>query len=192
MGLFSKKRAYDFDMVTTKGGDTGDTSLYDGSRIAKSDITVETLAHGDMAMSYLGVVRKNPILFRDTLRDTQSMLYIIMSQIATPPGPAYDQLTHVTEDDIAGLEKRMKELLDQTKIEPKFVIPGDDSRLSAEIDVARTHVRLFEVYLVRYIRERSRTVDRTQSLALCQKYVNRLSDYLFVLARHVESTNYVV
>lgn len=177
------KKFYDFDLVTTKGGDQGDTSLYDGSRRRKDDILFETVGDIDELSSWLGVVRSH-MSDRQTfmfLRRVQEDLIKVGAMIATPiHSSQWKSLDLIDDGDVNELERIENIVLKKTKIELKFILPGK-TKESAWIDVARTVCRRAERNIISCIRDRH--MDQLYS---CQKYLNRLSDYLFILARYIE------
>jgi cob(I)alamin adenosyltransferase len=178
-----KKKFYDFDLVTTKGGDTGETSLYDGSRRRKDDILFNTVGDIDELSSWLGVVRshikhRQSIMF---IKRVQGDLIKIGAMIATPVHSSqWKTLELIVENDVAEIERIENIVLNKTKIELKFILPGRTAE-SSWIDVARTVCRRAERNIISCIRDRHMT-----QLYECQKYLNRLSDYLFILARWTE------
>ena len=181
----------EFEQVTTRGGDRGETSLYNGERRRKDDPVFEALGDLDELSSFLGAARAAAgrsgagstgiNAAAANLERVQRMLLRAGAQIATPAGdPLYAGLKPVEEADIGDLEIEEKKLLSRTTIEPVFVLPGGNE-LSASVDVARSVCRRAERRLVSLIRERGRV-----ELAAVQRYLNRLSDYLFILARHLD------
>lgn len=189
MGFFSKK-TLDFDMVTTKGGDGGKTALYSGEFIFKNDIHFTVLGEVDELSSNLGLLRHADLEpdSRRNLRVVQQCLYRLMSVVATQPQnrELYSSLQAIQEADIVQLEHWQKHLLDSTEIQSGFVIPGDGSLASAQLDVARTVARRCERSMVDFIVREGSRQENAPDLYLCQRYLNRLSDYLFVLARHAD------
>ncbi len=177
----------DFAMVTTRGGDRGETSLYNGERRRKDDLLFEALGDLDELSSFLGAARaagaaEVPGRLPDGLVEGfQRNILRIGARIATPPDdPLSATLKPVTGADVEDLEGEEKRLLLRTRIEPVFVLPGGYA-VSAAVDVARAVCRRAERRLVSLIRDRGRT-----ELADAQRYLNRLSDFLFVLARNLD------
>ena len=180
-----------FDQVTTRGGDSGDSSLFDGERRSKADPVFGALGDLDELGSWLGVVRarhrdewEGPLRDLDAeLYDVQTVLQRISAMIACSPGtPAYARLERLGEEAVEALELREARLLKVTRIEPVFVVPGADAA-AAELDYARTLCRRGERRIVAVIRDPAR---HRPDLHPAQHYVNRLSDYLFVAARAAE------
>ena len=181
-----RKKFYDFDLVTTKGGDQGETSLYDGSRRRKDDILFNSVGDIDELNSWLGVIRSHVDDRHTTgfIRRVQKDLIRIGAMIATPINSnEWKTLDLITEKDVSEIERIENIVLNKTKIELKFILPGD-SKESSFIDVARTVCRRTERNLISCIRDR-----HMDQLYECQKYLNRLSDYLFILARWFDQRN---
>lgn len=172
----------EFEKVTTRGGDRGDSSLYNGERRRKDDLLFEAMGDVDELSSQLGVVKaecENKKLLT-LLADTQRCLLSIGAQIATPKDDQlYSKIAVLTEGDVTNLEKAEAAYLERTEIGSQFVLPGA-SPLSAKLDVARAICRRAERRIVTCIRDRGMI-----QLAPSQHYLNRLSDLLFILARHV-------
>lgn len=173
----------EFDKVTTKGGDKGESSLYDGRRERKDDIIFEALGTLDTLNSYLGLVRA--LLGGDEqkamLVNVQETLLRIGSELATAPeADVYARLRHLEPSDVERLETAEKALLDETEIENRFILPGT-TVVSAHIDVARTICRETERRIVACM-----NTHNLAHLRIPQNYINRLADLLFILARYCE------
>jgi cob(I)alamin adenosyltransferase len=173
----------EFDRVTTRGGDEGKSSLHDGSRLWKDDLVFELLGAVDKLTSYLGLLRSQvgKKSIGKQIASVQKKLLVIGSLAATPSSSdLFAPLEKIVDEDVNLLEEYEARLLAETRIEDRFVIPGDDP-ISARVDVARTLCREAERRIVSCIRDRSMA-----HLIPSQNYLNRLSDYLFVLARNLE------
>jgi len=170
-----------FDHITTRGGDRGESSLYDGQRRRKDDLIFHTLGDMDELFSYLGVVRASGAEkpWAGRLEEIQQDLLILGSVIAQPSGVPEGR-KRLAAGDVEKLEKWEKILMDGMSLGPVFVIPGENL-LSAHAHVARTLARRLERRLVACIRERGQ-----DALIPGQNYINRLSDLLYLLARHWE------
>ena len=182
-----KKREITFEMVTTKGGDMGETSLYNGERRRKDDLIMNVVGDLDELGAFLGVARaelasKGRKKELEIIIEIQKTLFIIGGEAATPENDKlFKNISRMTEKHILYLEKEEKRLLKTTTIKPVFVTAGENS-ISASVDVARAVCRRTERKMVRVIRERGHTY-----LAAGQRYLNRLSDLLFILARSLEN-----
>jgi len=169
-------RSIEFDRVTTRTGDGGKTSTYSGAVDWKDAPVFEVLGDLDELSSWLGVIK--PWGHRDVIEAIQTKLLQIGSLVATAPGsPLGDGLKKVTAEDVFGLEAWEKGLLDTVVIEPVFVLPGSTPE-SAWTDVARTVCRRAERRMVTFVRDTPRP-----DLKEAARYLNRLSDALFILAR---------
>ena len=173
-----------FEWVTTRGGDRGESGYYSGEWRRKDDLIFESVGEIDEVNSFAGVARARlRAEFGDDFQLTamQRTLLRVGSMIATSPEhELYATFEHVSDKDVEALERVERKLLKKTRIDPVFVLPGE-TESSAAVDAARSVCRRAERCLVTVIRERGRN-----DLHACQNYLNRLSDYLFVLARHVE------
>ena len=184
-------RELKFDQVTTRAGDTGESSLFDGERRSKADDVFEALGDLDELSSWIGVLRarrrehwSGPLRDLDhELYEVQTVLSRIAALVACSPGtPQYARLTQIDDDTVAEIELREARLLKVTRIEPVFIVPGA-TEAAAEIDYARTICRRSERRLVAAIRS---SAYPRPDLHTAQHYLNRLSDYLFVAGRSAE------
>jgi cob(I)alamin adenosyltransferase len=166
--------------IYTKTGDLGKTSLIGGTKVAKSNIRIQTYGTVDELNSYIGLC--NDLLVdaasNKTLKEIQDRLFTIGSSLACDPDKEpLMRIPDLVEEDIVFLEKeidRMMEILPPMKF---FVLPGGHQTVST-LHVARTVCRRAECLCVQ-MQEENLFVD-----ALVLKYINRLSDYLFTLARY--------
>lgn len=176
----------EFDQITTRGGDLGESSLYNGERRAKDEAIFESLGDIDELSSHLGLVKHGVrsagfSLEADTLEGIQKRLILLGGEIATPrSAPLFHKIEHLSAEDIEWLEAAEYLLLKETEIPPLFVLPGK-TELGARTDIARSVCRRAERSLVRCIRR-----EGMIHLARGQNFINRLSDYLFVLGRRIE------
>ena len=160
-------------VICTKTGDQGMTSLRGGVRVPKDDIRIEANGQIDQLNALLGIVRsrlpKGEAHHQELIADIQRELMAVMSHIATPDGEANPKPLHSAE-----LTGRMEQLLARHDVQARFVIPGADE-LSAIIHLARTQARTAE--------RRLWTVNGKHPVeAEILAFMNRLSDYLFLLA----------
>ncbi len=176
--------------VYTRTGDGGKTRLAGGQQVWKDSLRVEAYGTVDELNASIGVVRvvnaditkqsKQAAQLERELRWVQNKLFDIGSILATAPGQTFKNMPQVSAKDVTRLEK----LIDQCQkdLEPlkEFILPGG-GKVSGFLHQARTVCRRAERLCVRLSREES--VD-----PIIVKYVNRLSDALFVLARWVAKT----
>lgn len=168
--------------VTTRTGDGGYTGLLGSERVAKYDSRIEALGLVDEATSALGLARASADdeRARGILLQQQKNLYRLMAELATTPQAAGKlTLSTISPDDIAELERLSSELKAEVEIGNRFIIPGETFP-GAALDLARTIVRRSE----RHIARMTHLGELSNPDAL--RYLNRLSDLLFILARYVE------
>ena len=169
--------------IYTKLGDDGSTGLLFGGRTSKADPLVDTLGSIDEAVAALGLARAASAddTLAATVLDIQRDLFVAAADLAANPH-ARDRLVPgvslVTATMTARLEGRIDELTAARPLRPVFVVPGANTT-SAALDLARTLVRRAERRLVGY---RAGAEQPNSQYVLA--YLNRLSDLLYVLARH--------
>jgi cob(I)alamin adenosyltransferase len=168
--------------VTTRRGDAGETSLGNRARVPKDALRVRAYGTVDELMSAIGLALAfgtTPTL-RPTLERIQNELLDVGADLAMPSRPDEDSARRMDAGDVARLEGDQAALLDGLEPLTNFVLPGG-SPSSAQLHVARTICRRAEREVVSLNREES---TNPQIL----RYLNRLSDLLFVMAR-VQSKN---
>lgn len=168
--------------VTTKTGDEGYTSLLGSGRVPKYHRRPEAFGTLDEATSAMGLARAfaTDQQLKDRIYALQKDVYLLMAELATPP-ENYEKVDFkIREDDVRRLEVLSDELKGQVEIGKEFVVPGG-SVVGAALDVARTVVRRGERQVARLYHEG----DVTNPHVL--RYLNRLSDLLFILAREIEA-----
>ena len=163
--------------IYTKTGDEGTTSLFGGKRVSKSDLRIDSYGTIDELNSYVGLLRDQEVNHKrkDVLVEIQDRLFTIGSMLATEPGNTKVKIPVLQEGDITFLEKQIDEmdlLLPPMKF---FVLPGGHVSISFG-HVARTVCRRAERLVIAFNQQ-----EKVESLII--KYLNRLSDYLFVLCR---------
>lgn len=169
--------------IYTRTGDKGETSLLQGGRVPKDDPRTDAYGTVDEADSVLGLARAElGGVFHDAVLQIQRELFVVGAQLASAPDK-WDRLevgvSRVDDAMVSALETRIDELVTAHPLPEEFVVPGGD-RAAAAIDLARSVVRRAERAVVRMVRE-DLLPDET-----ILRYLNRLSDYLFALARAVE------
>lgn len=163
--------------IYTKTGDEGMTSLRDRVRVAKDDPRIEANGQIDQLNAHLGVVRSmlgDDDANRNLIHAVQRELMVVMSHIATPDGGVNPRELHAQE-----ITAQLEQAIDHADYQGGFVVPGGGSQLAAFIHLARTQARTVERRLWSLHREHPVNQD---VLVL----INRLSDYLFVLANEKE------
>ncbi|MFC4817227.1 MULTISPECIES: cob(I)yrinic acid a,c-diamide adenosyltransferase [unclassified Flavobacterium] len=170
--------------VYTKTGDKGTTALFGGTRVPKHHIRIESYGTVDELNSYIGLIRDQQINthYQDVLIEIQDRLFTLGAVLATPPekeilknGQPRLQNLGITESDIAYLENEIDTMEESLPPMTHFVLPGGHTTVSY-CHIARCVCRRAE-RLATHLHES----EPTDELVL--KYLNRLSDYLFVLAR---------
>jgi cob(I)alamin adenosyltransferase len=163
--------------IYTKTGDQGMTSLFGGKRVSKADLRIDSYGTIDELNSWIGVLRDQEVNSKrkETLLAIQDRLFTIGSTLATEPGNMKVKIPRLEEEDIIILEKEIDGM--ETSLPPmrSFVLPGGHSSVSFA-HVTRTVCRRAERLVIAL--QQTDTVDQ-----IVIKYLNRLSDYLFVLSR---------
>lgn len=165
--------------IYTKNGDKGTTDLVRTKNVSKSDDRIGLVGTIDELTSHIGVV-KTMLTDGETVRmleKIQETLITVMAGVADP----YNREYHINDDKTQLLEEeidRIEGLFDRPK---KFILPGG-TRLSAETDVARTVARRAE-------RALASVGVKFGADTGAKKYMNRLADYLYVLARYEDAKN---
>jgi cob(I)alamin adenosyltransferase len=168
--------------IYTKTGDKGQTSLIGGKKVSKAHLKIESYGTVDELNSFIGLVRSRFIddeKESERLVRVQNILFNIGAMLATEEGKENSYVPKLDETDIVFLENgidRMDAILEPLQ---NFILPAG-SDLIAYCHVCRTVCRRAERLVV--------ALGETESLDIfIQKYLNRLSDYFFVLARYCAS-----
>ena len=167
------------DQITTRGGDKGQTSLVDGSRVAKCSQRVTTYGTVDELNSVFGLVRCEdlPTDIDSAVLQIQNELFNLGSELATPADSELaGRIPRVRQAQIDQLERWLEEARSGLEPAENFILPGG-TRASALLHLARTVTRRCERELVTLMQ--SETIN-----PLCLSFLNRLSDLCFVWARH--------
>ena len=185
--------------ITTKTGDNGETRLYSGETISKRSVRISVCGEVDELVSLLGVAKcycnpqeielmEYPVslhFIENTLEEIQKKLFIVASEIATLPPKLYDLPERITRKSLKRIDKARKTLEKQIKLPKGFIVPGS-TKLSAYLDLARAVCRRCEREIVKLYAEGF--IDNKEVLI----WMNRLSDYLYLLARYSEENNYTL
>ncbi len=164
--------------IYTKTGDTGSTALISGRRVPKSDLRIDSYGTVDELNAYVGLVRDQPVNTsrRGLLKEIQDRLFTMGALLATDPEKTVRKpIPDLFETDVELLEREM-DAMDTVLPELRhFVLPGGHEAVSFA-HLARTVCRRAERLVV--------ALDQEQPVEpLVIRYLNRLSDYLFVLSR---------
>ena len=163
--------------VYTKTGDNGTTSLIGGTRLSKSHVRIEAYGTVDELNSYIGLLRDQPVneLRRQLLKEIQDRLFTIGSHLASESDQKKRILPDLLEDDLVLLEKEMDKMDSIVPQLRSFVLPGGHPSVSFG-HVARTVCRRAERAVIRLAQQ-----EEVEEIVI--RYLNRLSDFLFMLCR---------
>lgn len=163
--------------VYTKTGDKGTTGLLGGTRVLKSDLRIESYGTVDELNSHMGMVRDQKVNepIADELIQIQNTLFVIGSHLASDPEKSKVVIPDIANDSIEKLEKAIDRMDDELPEMRNFVLPGGHVSVSAG-HIARCVCRRAE----RLVIALSEHAEIHENIT---KYLNRLSDYLFVLCR---------
>lgn len=163
--------------IYTKTGDKGSTSLIGGTRVPKYDIRIESYGTVDELNSWVGLIRDQNIgaHYRDILFEIQDRLFTLESELAKGPDKIEQQLPELQESDIEMLEKEIDAMNEEIPELSSFILPGGHTTVSY-CHLARTVCRRAE----RLVLEMNEAFPVNP---INIKYLNRLSDYFFVLSR---------
>ena len=170
--------------IYTKTGDKGTTALYGGKRVSKNHIRIDTYGTIDELNSWLGLIRDQDIdqHHKKTIINIQNNLFTIGAILATPTdkeilknGKKRLNIAKISKIHIEHLEKEIDTMNDTLPPMTHFILPGGHTIVSY-CHIARTVCRRSERLIVKLF-------DNKQIQDGVLQYINRLSDYLFVLAR---------
>jgi len=162
--------------IYTRTGDKGDTGLVGGSRRAKYDLRVEAFGTVDEANSAIGLARLHATGEQDLmLKRIQHDLFDLGADLATPYGKGADKALRIIDSQVKRLENEIDQMNANLKPLSSFVLPGG-SPASAYLHLARTVTRRAERIVCALA-----VAEKINPVTI--KYLNRLSDFLFVLAR---------
>ncbi|MGA3038630.1 MAG: cob(I)yrinic acid a,c-diamide adenosyltransferase [Vulcanimicrobiaceae bacterium] len=181
--------------IYTRTGDEGMTALVGGLRVKKNAMRIETYGTADELSSAIGIARAELAEIRRSraldeakaidvaaqldawLAWTQDVLFNLGSELATPPGKAREGMPSIRADDAGALERAIDHAQKDLEPLPNFIHPGG-SLAAAHLHLARTIARRLERMLI--------TLSETEEVGPdVRRYVNRLSDALFVWARWI-------
>ncbi len=165
--------------IYTKTGDKGKTSLIGGTRVPKYHLRIEAYGTIDELNSYIGVLKcdvKN-LKMSEILSEIQDRLFTIGSQLANDSKNTKMQIPDLIESDIKLLEKEIDRMEKNLPALKNFILPGG-TQLASFCHVARCVCRRAERLSVQLS-------DESTVSQIIIKYLNRLSDYLFVLSRNI-------
>jgi ATP:cob(I)alamin adenosyltransferase len=171
--------------IYTKKGDAGETSLFGGTRLAKDSLRVDCYGTVDEANSVLGVIYAGLQFdeLKAIVRQIQNDMFIVASMLASDETGLQQLADKIGSDDVTDLENIIDRYTEEVGAISHFILPGD-TVASSLFHVARTIVRRAERHVV--------TLASTEYVdPVLIKYLNRLSDALFILARAEAYGSYV-
>ena len=163
--------------IYTKTGDQGITSLLGGVRLPKSDLRIDAYGTLDELNSYVGLLRDQEVNKKrsELLKSIQDRLFTIGADLATVPGKDKVKKPDLHPEDVEVLEKEMDAMDAELPMLTSFILPGGHTAVSF-CHLARTVCRRSERIVVELASE-----EPVAELII--QYLNRLSDFLFVLGR---------
>jgi len=164
--------------IYTKGGDFGETGLADGSRVSKNSLRVETYGEVDELNALLGVIRiyAHQEEYQKVLEYLQNTLFIVGSDLATA-NVNMPNIPRLQKGEVEKLEKWIDQMDSELPKLQNFILPGGNV-VAAYLHLARSFCRRVERMVVALKREEAINDE-------VLVFINRLSDLLFVMARHV-------
>ncbi len=167
--------------IYTKTGDKGKTSLFGGSKVSKAHLRIESYGTIDELNSYVGLVRDQEVNTKrkDELVEIQDRLFTIGSILATEPGNTKVKVPSLSSTDVGFLESKIDEMEEVLPPMKSFILPGGHQSVSF-CHVARCVCRRAERLVIELN-------DTAPVEPVVYQYLNRLSDYLFVLSRKMST-----
>ncbi|TRX57698.1 cob(I)yrinic acid a,c-diamide adenosyltransferase [Fulvivirga sp. M361] len=165
--------------VYTKTGDKGTTSLFGGARVSKSHIRIESYGTVDELNSYIGLLKDQPVNQdrKDLLENIQDKMFTIGAILATEPGNSKVKVPTLSMEHVSSLEEAMDKMDESLPAMKNFVLPGGHQSVSY-CHITRCICRRAERLTI--------ALNETEPVdPVVIQYLNRLSDYFFVLARKV-------
>lgn len=163
--------------IYTKRGDSGNTSLFGGQRVSKSAERIKAYGTVDELNSFVGLAASYDLSDRGKkhLEKLQKLLFVLGADLATPPS-SKTRINRISQENIDWLEQAIDTMEEELEPLKNFILPGG-AQSGATLHTARTICRRAERAAVAC--QESDTISE-----LCIKFLNRLSDFLFVLARY--------
>lgn len=163
--------------IYTKTGDTGKTSLLGGRRVSKAELRIDAYGTVDELNSFIGLLRDQEINQKREalLKEIQDRLFTIGATLASEPGKENIKKPDLQEEDLDLLENEIDEMELQLPQLRHFILPGGHQSVSF-CHIARTVCRRTERCVIDLME-----IEHVDEIIV--KYLNRLSDYLFVLGR---------
>lgn len=172
--------------IYTKGGDKGKTSLFDGERVSKDSLRVSTYGTFDELNANISLADKFCISKRNKtiLQRVEYRMFFLQGEIATQDAEKFrSQSRIITDDDVHYLESIIDNYTAQLPKVTSFILPGS-SLAGAQLHVCRTVCRRAERQLVSFMKVNPVRPE-------IERYVNRLSDFLYIMARSEDHEDYL-
>lgn len=157
--------------IYTKTGDKGQTSLANGKRVSKTDLRLECYGTADELNSWVGLLRARTNNYQEQLDCIQNLLFNLGARLADAPGEDW-----ITTQDVTDLELWIDQIQEQLEPLRAFILPAGNETI-ATCHLCRTVTRRLERLMVNLL------AQNTNDITL--QWVNRLSDFWFVLARKI-------
>ncbi|HLP21465.1 MAG TPA: cob(I)yrinic acid a,c-diamide adenosyltransferase [Chitinophagales bacterium] len=170
--------------IYTKTGDIGETSLFGGRRVLKSELRIETYGTVDELNSWIGLLRdvQTDAATKELLKEIQDRLFTLGATLAADPDNSKLKHPDLHESDIELLEKAIDKMDTELELLRHFVLPGGHVYVSY-CHLARTVCRRAERLCVALHHSANSAGATNPEELIAIKYLNRLSDYLFTLSR---------
>jgi cob(I)alamin adenosyltransferase len=165
--------------IYTKTGDKGETSLFGGKRVPKYDVRINAYGTSDELNSFIGLIRDQKIdaHYKDVLLNIQDKIFVLGATLAADPDKPKLKKPDLLLEDVELLEKEIDQMNEALPEMTHFILPGGHTTVSY-CHIARCVCRRCERLVIEL-------ASQTEVEALIIQYLNRLSDYLFVLGRKI-------
>ncbi|SMO56403.1 cob(I)yrinic acid a,c-diamide adenosyltransferase [Fodinibius sediminis] len=165
--------------IYTKRGDSGRTSLFGGQRVSKSEQRIQAYGTVDELNSFLGLAASYELSDhgRQRIKKIQRMLFVLGADLATPSS-SQTRIERTSQEDVEFLEEAIDEMEQELDPLKNFILPGG-SQAGATLHIARTICRRAEREVVA-----CQQAENSKVSDLSIRFLNRLSDFLFVMARY--------
>ena len=165
--------------IYTKTGDKGETSLFGGKRVPKFHSRINAYGTSDELLSWIGLIRDQDIdkHYKDVLVEIQDRLFTLGSELAADPEKPKLKKPDLHESDVMYLEEEMDRMEEKLPQMTHFILPGGNTVVSY-CHIARTVCRRCERLVIELSCQ-----EKINNLII--RYLNRLSDYLFMLSRAI-------
>lgn len=179
--------------IYTKTGDCGETSLIGGQRTLKSNMRLECYGTADELNSFIGLllakINNQPQTIAELLLHIQNKLFGLGAFLADPTAPTNDNANWINEQDVKWVENSIDELSKDLQPTHGFILPNGNERV-ALCHICRTITRRLERNIVSlFLQNPDNNTPQNDIMPIkekiCLQYVNRLSDFFFILSRYV-------